>query len=51
VISWSTPQPEHKEPERQGVINFIAVILFPGLAPEGEILTDGPCVGQPEAGR
>ncbi len=47
MIAWSTPEhpdPARREPERLGVSDFMAVILFPGLAPEGEILTDGPCV-------
>jgi hypothetical protein len=45
VITWSTPEqpePERQEPERLGVIDFMVVILFPGLVPDGEFVTDPP---------
>jgi hypothetical protein len=47
MIAGSTgehPEPEHKEPERIGVIDFMVVILFPGLVPDEEFVADPPCI-------
>ncbi|MGO9191571.1 MAG: hypothetical protein ACLP8X_24370 [Streptosporangiaceae bacterium] len=52
MIAWSTPEqpePERREPERLGVIDFMVVILFPGLVPDGEFVTNPPCIRTPEA--
>ena len=53
MIAWTTPEqsePERKEPERIGVIDFMVVILFPGLVPDEEFVTDPPCAPGPKAG-
>ena len=50
MITWNTPEPEHKEPERLGVIDFMIVILVPGLVPDGEFITGPPCIWTPQAG-
>jgi len=39
-----------REPVQLGLIDSVVVMLLPWLAPEGEFVTDGPCVREPEAG-
>jgi hypothetical protein len=54
MIAGSTgehPEPEHKEPERIGVIDFMVVILFPGLVPDEEFVADPPCIWTRRQGR
>jgi len=50
MTSWEGPGDPAREPVQLGLVATLAAILCPWLALDSEVITDGPCVMEIDAG-